>query len=125
MSQHGVAPTATNGSMGYDDRYMGSSHLDSPMRPMSGSDDPLRMKMQPMLPGPNEFHAFIRYIPSEIPLCLLIKHGRPYVEQYIRTSNRLAFGERSVIVMSSKVAQKSYGTEKRCVHSDLAIYRSR
>ncbi|KAL1691527.1 hypothetical protein GGG16DRAFT_53321 [Schizophyllum commune] len=97
MSQHGVAPTATNGSMGYDDRYMGSSHLDSPMRPMSGSDDPLRMKMQPMLPGPNEFHAFIR----------------PYVEQYIRTSNRLAFGERSVIVMSSKVAQKSYGTEKR------------
>lgn len=27
--------------------------------------------------------------------------------------NRLAFGERTVIVMSSRVAQKSYGTEKR------------
>ncbi|KAA1474216.1 LAG1-DNAbind-domain-containing protein [Dentipellis sp. KUC8613] len=38
---------------------------------------------------------------------------RPYLDQYVRTSNRLAFGERTVIVMSSKVAQKSYGTEKR------------
>ncbi|TBU47655.1 hypothetical protein BD309DRAFT_987897 [Dichomitus squalens] len=40
---------------------------------------------------------------------------RPYLDQYVRTPNRLAFGERTVIVMSSKVAQKSYGTEKRCV----------
>lgn len=38
---------------------------------------------------------------------------RPYLDQYVRASNRLAFGERTVIVMSSKVAQKSYGTEKR------------
>jgi hypothetical protein len=40
---------------------------------------------------------------------------RPYLDQYVRTPNRLAFGERTVIVMSSKVAQKSYGTEKRFV----------
>ena len=40
---------------------------------------------------------------------------RPYIDQYGRTPNRLAFGERTVIVMSSKVAQKSYGTEKRYV----------
>lgn len=40
---------------------------------------------------------------------------RPYLDQYIRTPNHLAFGERTVIVMSSKVAQKSYGTEKRYV----------
>ena len=39
----------------------------------------------------------------------------PYLDQYVRTPNRLAFGERTVIVMSSKVAQKSYCTEKRCV----------
>ncbi|KAI9511176.1 jkappa-recombination signal binding protein [Russula earlei] len=38
---------------------------------------------------------------------------RPHIDQYVRTQNRLAFGERTVIVMSSKVAQKSYGTEKR------------
>ncbi|KAH8119101.1 LAG1-DNAbind-domain-containing protein [Phellopilus nigrolimitatus] len=38
---------------------------------------------------------------------------RPYLDQYTRSVNRLAFGERTVIVMSSKVAQKSYGTEKR------------
>jgi hypothetical protein len=40
---------------------------------------------------------------------------RPYIDMYVRTPNRLALGERTVIVMSSKVAQKSYGTEKRCV----------
>jgi recombining binding protein suppressor of hairless len=39
--------------------------------------------------------------------------SRPYIDQYVRAPNRLAFGERTVIVMSSKVAQKSYGTEKR------------
>jgi recombining binding protein (suppressor of hairless) len=38
---------------------------------------------------------------------------RPILEQYIRAPNRLAFGEKTIIVMSSKVAQKSYGTEKR------------
>ncbi|KAJ7496089.1 jkappa-recombination signal binding protein [Mycena galericulata] len=48
-------------------------------------------------PGMGDLHTFIR----------------PYLEQYVRTPNRLAFGERTVIVMSSKVAQKSYGTEKR------------
>jgi hypothetical protein len=37
----------------------------------------------------------------------------PFLDQYVRANNRLAFGERTVIVMSSKVAQKSYGTEKR------------
>ncbi|KIJ49464.1 hypothetical protein M422DRAFT_160914 [Sphaerobolus stellatus SS14] len=39
--------------------------------------------------------------------------SRPYLEQYMNSSNRIGHGERAVIVMSSKVAQKSYGTEKR------------
>jgi recombining binding protein suppressor of hairless len=38
---------------------------------------------------------------------------RPYLEQYVMTHNRIALGERTLIVLSSKVAQKSYGTEKR------------
>jgi recombining binding protein (suppressor of hairless) len=38
---------------------------------------------------------------------------RPILQHYVRAQNRLAFGERTIIVMSSKVAQKSYGTEKR------------
>ncbi len=42
-----------------------------------------------------------------------ITSTRPYIDQYVRTPNRLALGERTIIVMSSKVAQKSYGTEKR------------
>lgn len=46
---------------------------------------------------------------------MTVPFHRPYLDQYIRTPNRLAFGERTVIVMSSKVAQKSYGTEKRYV----------
>jgi hypothetical protein len=51
------------------------------------------------LTDPNDFQSFIRR----------------YLDQYARTPNRLAFGERSIIVMSSKVAQKSYGNEKRLV----------
>ncbi|KZS93938.1 LAG1-DNAbind-domain-containing protein [Sistotremastrum niveocremeum HHB9708] len=39
--------------------------------------------------------------------------GIPFLDQYIKAPNRLAHGERTLIVMSSKVAQKSYGTEKR------------
>ena len=50
---------------------------------------------------------------------------RPYIDQYVRTPNRLAFGERTVIVMSSKVAQKSYGTEKRYVYTWPVEFRSR
>ena len=50
---------------------------------------------------------------------LRARYHRPYLDQYVRTPNRLAFGERTVIVMSSKVAQKSYGTEKRCVALSL------
>jgi recombining binding protein (suppressor of hairless) len=49
---------------------------------------------------------------------------RPYIDQYVRTPNRLAFGERTVIVMSSKVAQKSYGTEKRYVLTWPVEFRS-
>jgi hypothetical protein len=38
---------------------------------------------------------------------------RPVLQQYIETRNRIGFGERTVIVMASKVAQKSYGQERR------------
>ncbi|EJU04187.1 LAG1-DNAbind-domain-containing protein [Dacryopinax primogenitus] len=38
---------------------------------------------------------------------------QPYIEKYVNSKNRFAVGERSVMVMSPKVGQKSYGTEKR------------
>ncbi|CCA69689.1 hypothetical protein PIIN_03628 [Serendipita indica DSM 11827] len=38
---------------------------------------------------------------------------RPVLQQYMETRNRIGFGERTVIVMASKVAQKSYGQERR------------
>lgn len=38
---------------------------------------------------------------------------RPVLHRYLETRNRIGFGERTVIVMASKVAQKSYGQERR------------
>ena len=70
------------------------------------------------LADPNDFQSFIRYAvpPSDRGrIEYLILPARRYLDQYARTPNRLAFGERSIIVMSSKVAQKSYGNEKRLV----------
>ncbi|WWC62595.1 uncharacterized protein I303_105192 [Kwoniella dejecticola CBS 10117] len=45
------------------------------------------------------------------------------MRQYVHASNRLAFGERKIIVMSPKVGQKSYGTEKRflCPHPQATL----
>lgn len=51
--------------------------------------------------------------PSFSPLSPSATDGDSIIKQYIRAPNRLAFGERKIIVMSPKVGQKSYGTEKR------------
>lgn len=42
-----------------------------------------------------------------------VDHLRMLIRQYLNTPDPLAFGERTVLLMTSKVAQKSYGTEKR------------
>lgn len=36
-----------------------------------------------------------------------------YIRQYISTPSRLGLGERNVLIMTTRVAQKSYGAEKR------------
>ena len=48
------------------------------------------------------------------------------MRQYISSSNRLALGERKIVVMSPKVGQKSYGTEKRflCPHPQATLIGS-
>lgn len=38
---------------------------------------------------------------------------RPLIRHYLQSPNPAASGERTVVILTSKVAQKSYGTEKR------------
>lgn len=38
---------------------------------------------------------------------------KPHIQQYLMSSNPAGSGERTVMILTSKVAQKSYGTEKR------------
>jgi len=97
----GIPPHATH-VPGYEDmpHFMsGNPHQDLALRMPTVDETLARMKLQghSIMGASNDLQTFIR----------------PYLDQYIRTPNRLAFGERTVIVMSSKVAQKSYGTEKR------------
>ncbi|KAJ7772562.1 jkappa-recombination signal binding protein [Mycena maculata] len=98
----GVAPDATHSPYRTDNGMFESPmpHYMSPgteMGPPGNLVDKQLKELRLHHPNMGDLHTFIR----------------PYLEQYIRTPNRLAFGERTVIVMSSKVAQKSYGTEKR------------
>ncbi|KAJ7268732.1 hypothetical protein B0H12DRAFT_1200646 [Mycena haematopus] len=98
-----VAPNATHSGYRHEpyEEPMPHYNMHAEMRSgMTDVDNTLReMNLQSVRPmgSSTDLHTYIR----------------PYLEQYIRTPNRLAFGERTVIVMSSKVAQKSYGTEKR------------
>ncbi|KAK8858563.1 hypothetical protein IAR55_002792 [Kwoniella newhampshirensis] len=45
------------------------------------------------------------------------------MKEYVNSYNRLAYGERKIVVMSPKVGQKSYGTEKRflCPHPQASL----
>ena len=38
---------------------------------------------------------------------------KPLVQSYLQSPDPIAAGEKTVIILTSKVAQKSYGTEKR------------
>lgn len=99
----GVAPHAThsfrdNPVSPYDDiHYLGNAHPEMRMHTVDDTLSRMKLQAHPIMGTSSDLQTFIR----------------PYLDQYVRTQNRLAFGERTVIVMSSKVAQKSYGTEKR------------
>ncbi|KZT26670.1 LAG1-DNAbind-domain-containing protein [Neolentinus lepideus HHB14362 ss-1] len=99
----GVSPQAThfrpNGIPGFDDSPFMTPNPATDLRLGMGPDDHLLAGIRGLggFNNASDLQTFIR----------------PYLDQYVRTPNRLAFGERTVIVMSSKVAQKSYGTEKR------------
>ncbi|EJD42668.1 LAG1-DNAbind-domain-containing protein [Auricularia subglabra TFB-10046 SS5] len=72
--------------------------LASPAANISVGDELAKLNLQPAHGPPGaDFASFMR----------------PFLEQYVKAPNRIEYGERTIIVMSSKVAQKSYGTEKR------------
>lgn len=94
-----ISPHRFDGGANYEEisnYIIPSSQNDLGLRIPGAEDTMMRMRMG-QLNSSTDLHTFIR----------------PYIDQYVRAPNRLAFGERTVIVMSSKVAQKSYGTEKR------------
>ncbi|KAG9316214.1 LAG1-DNAbind-domain-containing protein [Chiua virens] len=106
MFRTAVAPQATHcfrpdsGIPAYEDipQYLGPNpHADLSLMPMGMGPGFSGMRHGPGMGPSNDIQSFVR----------------SYLDQYVRTPNRLAFGERTVIVMSSRVAQKSYGTEKR------------
>jgi recombining binding protein (suppressor of hairless) len=119
----GVAPQSTHSFRpdvtGFDDMY---PYIPNPTGDLSlrmpGVDDTLaRMKLQGQsgMGSSNDLQTFIRFVFDLVilPICTHLFRFSPFLDQFVRANNRLAFGERTVIVMSSKVAQKSYGTEKR------------
>ncbi|CAG8675066.1 3429_t:CDS:2, partial [Scutellospora calospora] len=50
---------------------------------------------------------------QRLPQNSTVNHMRPVIQQYLNSTNPAAMGEKTVMVLTSKVAQKSYGTEKR------------
>ncbi|WVR06337.1 hypothetical protein IAU60_003368 [Kwoniella sp. DSM 27419] len=66
--------------------------------------------------GPSIRRSSSTAIPVAGPIDDTLRH-------FMNAPNRLAYGERKVIVMSPKVGQKSYGTEKRflCPHPQAAL----
>ncbi|KIY74441.1 LAG1-DNAbind-domain-containing protein [Cylindrobasidium torrendii FP15055 ss-10] len=91
-----VAPQVTHGGS-LNDPYYASNGNALMHGPSTGSQLPRPApSLQPSAMA-TDLHSFIK----------------PTVEEYLSTPNRLGYGERTVIVMSSKVAQKSYGNEKR------------
>lgn len=91
---------------------------------------------QPTVPEParrNEVHFAVPPAPKTKNLGFVVPGSLPSVpnpdalqgalQSYISSPNRLAFGERKITVMSPKVGQKSYGTEKRflCPHPQATL----
>ncbi|ORX62561.1 LAG1-DNAbind-domain-containing protein [Hesseltinella vesiculosa] len=78
----------------------------SPTSPLPVSGHPMRSAMPP-----RNLHAVAtaRVMQQQATAAKI----RPVIQRYLHANDPMAMGEKTVIIMSSKVAQKSYGTEKR------------
>lgn len=63
-------------------------------------------------------------MPMPLPVSTDPKDTAAVIREYLLSPNRLAHGERKIVIMTPKVGQKSYGTEKRfmCPHPQVALY---
>ncbi|KAG0142233.1 hypothetical protein CROQUDRAFT_673653 [Cronartium quercuum f. sp. fusiforme G11] len=61
----------------------------------------------------NHQYQMIANVKQSIPRATREALLAPHIKMYLSSSNRFLLGERTVLVLSGKVAQKSYGAEKR------------
>lgn len=122
MNNHQYQQQQQSPSPTYGKQHTGGNDVDVMMtineRPMYESyaslghpTNDLKLDYQPPLPSSRNLHAVAtaRSIQQQATAAKL----HPIIKQYLRSKNPMIMGEKTVVIMSSKVAQKSYGTEKR------------
>ncbi|CAG8474962.1 11623_t:CDS:2 [Ambispora leptoticha] len=78
-------------------------------------EDEDALSINPSVPEINMNGVSVMSAAAAIPLNLTnsVEMMKPIIQQYLSSPNPASLGEKTVMVLTSKVAQKSYGTEKR------------
>ena len=133
---------ASSSSASSDGTQEFSSALEDWTKPVSRALAPIRTSPQATVPEPVRRAAEVTWAMPAAPQqrannpSIIVPGNAPTVpnpealanalHDYVHSPNRLKFGERKITVMSPKVGQKSYGTEKRflCPHPQAVLVGS-
>jgi len=149
LSHEQLKPTRTFSDLMMDSRASSSSASSDgtqdftsvleDWKPVSRALAPLRTSPQATVPEPARRAAEVTWAMPAAPIAqapnqsIAVPGNAPSVpnpealsnalHNYVHSPNRLKFGERKITVMSPKVGQKSYGTEKRflCPHPQAVL----